>query len=146
MPDEGDRHLAATAAALLDQGQDLGKLSRALLVLSFGALLVPLALPVARGALGCLALSALAGLAGTYLGARVAFDAALFRGLAAGQGTLASLDDALAGLGLLPPGKAGRKLAPRVAGARRLLLRQVALLALQAGTLATAAALAAFGH
>lgn len=132
-PGEEDRSLFAVTAALLDAGRGLDALSRALTVLAFAGLVAAAVARVPVAAFGALALAALAGLAAAYAGARVAFDAALFRDLAAGGNEgLAPLDAALVRLGLVPAGRAGRPPGDRAAGATRLLRRQVLLLAVQA--------------
>jgi hypothetical protein len=130
------RELLAGAAALLDQGRGLDRLSRLLTATALAAL-------VAVGLLGVqqplpaamLGLSVLAGVAQLYFALRVGFDAALFRDLAdaavAGTLELAKLDAALTTMGLLPPDKAGRPLEQRVAGACRLFYRQAGSLLLQ---------------
>ncbi len=136
--DPAARQLLAAAAGLLDMGRAMDALSRPLTVLAFAGLLAPLAVPVPLAGLVALLLAGLGGLGGTYAGARVAFDAALFRGLATETGDLALLDGALMQLGLLPARKAGRPMAERLAGAQRLLRRQALLLAVQAAALLTA--------
>lgn len=133
----------AAAAALLDTGRFADGLLRPLTVVALVGLLAPLAMPVPWASLVALLLAALAGLGGSYAGARVAFDAALFRRLAAAACGPALLDGALVQLGLLPAHKAGRPLAQRIAGAQRLLRWQAMLLAVQAGALAVAGVLAA---
>ena len=133
-----EAELLATVVALLDAGRGIERLSRALTVLAFAGLLVPVWVRVPPGSLVLLLGSAAAGLGGAYVGARVGLDAALFRRLAAvGRGP-ALLDDALVQLGMLPVRKAGRPSEQRVAGARRLLRMQVLLLGVQAGALAAA--------
>jgi len=67
----------------------------------------------------------------TYLALRVAFDAALFHLLAENAIDVTALDATMTTLGLLPAAKAGRPLGPRVTGARRLLVAQVAAAAVQ---------------
>jgi len=128
------RQLMATTAALLDQGRRVDRLSRPLTAAALiGLLLWPaFAARPSAATVAVLALVALCGLAQTFLAVRVGFDAALFRDLAheAGSPGLRDLDASLQQLGLMPAAKAGRPLAARAAGARRLLDRQcIALLA-----------------
>jgi hypothetical protein len=87
----------------------------------------PLALPAFLGTI------VLLGLGELYLAIRVGFDAALFGRLAeaADLFDLARLDRTLSQLRLIPPAKAGRPMAARIAGARRLLIWQGVLLAAQ---------------
>ena len=139
MPGGAERQFLLTTAALLDRGRGIDALSRPLVVLAFAGLLAGSVAPVPGVSLCALALSAFAGLTAAYVGARVAFDAALFRGLADG-GSLALLDEALSALRLLPAGKAGRPLGERAAGAIRLLRRQAVLFAVQAAALLAAGA------
>lgn len=130
-----ERFLLATAADLLAAGRAIDRLSRALTVLAFAMLLAPSLLPMKLAGFWLVAVASVLGLVQMYFGARVAFDSALFRRLADGAADLDVLDGALAQLGLLPPGKAGRPLPERLAGARGLLLRQAGLLVLQAAVL-----------
>jgi hypothetical protein len=116
--------LAAVTAALLERGRTINGFSIALIIGAILAIALRILEPIA------LALSILAGLAQVYLALRVAFDAALFR-LLAGQPDLDALDAALTELRLLPAAKAGRPLGPRIAGARRLFVAQIAAAALQ---------------
>lgn len=131
-----DRDLAATGALLLAEARRIDRLSRPVTILAVAALLLaplltPL-LPVApsRGVVALLALVVLLGLGQAFTALRVAFDARLFAALGEGRApaTLAALDGALTGLGLLPDAKAGRPLVVRLAGAARLMRRQAALL------------------
>jgi len=114
---------AQVIAALLRQGRLLDRLSGTLLltgvVFGLGQLLLKRADPLLAAV--CLAL-VLAGLVQKYLALRVAFDAELFARLE--SLSLAELDAALLGLGLLAPERAGRPLAERSCGALRLLRRQ----------------------
>lgn len=137
MTDPAGRQLLLAAAGLLDMGRSLERLSCPLVVLAFGGLLAPLVIPVPLASWFALLASVLAGSHGAYMGARVAFDASLFRALAA-DGDTAALDGALLQLGLMPAAKAGRPLAERVHGAKRLLLRQALSFAVQAGALLAA--------
>lgn len=72
------------------------------------------------------------------LALRLHFDAGLFTDLAEGRTRLASLDAALAALGLRRPAGVPRALPLRVAGARRLAMQHLAVALLQAAALATA--------
>ena len=132
------RQLLATAAGLLDTGRSIDRLSRPLTVLAFAGLLAPLVVRVPLFGWAAALLAGLAGMAQAYAAARVGLDAALFRGLATGAGTLDGLDGALLQLGVLPPQKAGRPLAERLAGAQRLLRLQALALAVQAVALLAA--------
>jgi hypothetical protein len=132
---QGDRDLAAIAAALLDQGRRVDGLSRLVTVAAVFVMLL-LAAMLGREAsllLGALGVVVLIGLGECYLAMRVGFDAALFHRLAAPADAfdLGRLDEALLRLGLIPPGKTGRTIAERVAGARRLLYWQGLLLGTQ---------------
>lgn len=142
MTDPATRQLMLTGAGFLDLGRNIDGLSRPMTLLAFAGLLTPLVVPVPLASWLALLASGMAGLCAAYAGARVAFDAALFRGLAEGTGDLAPLDDALLQLGLMPASKAGRPSHERLAGAQRLLRRQALLLAAQAGALIIAGALA----
>ena len=123
------REALALTAALLRQGERLDRLSRALTVVALIGTMVAgtmVAGMVIRAsfvwyAMPMLALAALVGLVELWLAIRTGIDAALFARLAAGESRLDTLDAALAGLGLMPPAKAGRPLEARIAGARRLL-------------------------
>lgn len=127
-----DRDLAAAGALLLAEARRIDRLSRPVTILAVAALLLAPLLPAApsRGAVALLALVALLGLGQALTALRVAFDARLFAALGDGRApaTLAALDGALTGLGLLPKAKAGRPLPLRLAGAMRLMRRQAALL------------------
>lgn len=70
-----------------------------------------------------------------WLASRVALDAELFDALAARHSDLAGFDRAMLGLGLMPPGKAGRPLDARIRGAFRLLKLQALTLGLQVAVL-----------
>jgi hypothetical protein len=129
-----DRARCAVTAALLEQGRGIDRLSWLLTAAALLGLLLGRGWPM----LPVLA----AGLAEGFLAARVGFDAALFREL--GRGTLpgpAAMDGALLELGLIPAAKAGRPLAPRMAGARRLLRWQALAAAAQLALLLGAVAL-----
>jgi hypothetical protein len=140
--------LLAAAAALLDQGRRIDKLSRLLTVTALAALVAIAVLGAPRlMVVALLGLSVLAGAVELYLAVRVGFDAALFRRLAeaadAGTVELADLDAALTSMGLLSAGKAGRPLAARVAGACSLLYQQAGSLVLQIALFLLGAVIAA---
>jgi hypothetical protein len=123
--------MLAAAADLLDLGQLLDRLSLAVTAIAAGVLLVPAlaaSLPVAG-------LVVVAGIAELMLAARVRFDAAAFRRLAADASAdrlaMDAFDGALTTLGIMPAGKAGRDIAARFAGASRLLALQAAALLVQ---------------
>lgn len=94
---------------------------------------------------GCAVVALLLVLPERLLALRTRFDAGLFAELAARLDTspgdagthteqvLASLDDALAALGLRPPSVGTRGLAERVQGARRLAMQHIAVGLVQAG-------------
>lgn len=67
---------------------------------------------------------------GLHLGLRTGFDADLFAALAV-LPDMAGFDRAMTGLALMPPAKAGRPMAARVAGVKRLLAWQGAGVGLQ---------------
>jgi hypothetical protein len=129
------RTLLASAAALLDQGRSVDRLSRLLTAAALIGLLVcaaaigqsPLALATSA------ILVALAGFAELYFAIRVGFDAALFNRLAGAPEPVdfGDLDQALTELGLLPAAKRGRPANARIAGARRLMRFQILALAVQ---------------
>jgi hypothetical protein len=123
---------ALVMAALLRQGRLIHGLALVLL-LATGGLAAGLALDGRLAGLPAwlLAIAMLAGLAETWFAFRVGLDERLFAALGAGQLTLPTLDSGLAGLGLVPPGKAGRPLEARLQGAKALLLRQTGLAGLQ---------------
>ncbi|RYJ02910.1 MAG: hypothetical protein EON47_05990, partial [Acetobacteraceae bacterium] len=129
-----DRDLAATGALLLAEARRIDRLSRPVTILAMAVLLLAPLLPTApsRGGVAVLALVVVLGLGQAFTALRVAFDARLFAALGDGRApaTLAALDVALTGLGLLPDAKAGRPLPLplRLAGAARLMRRQAALL------------------
>lgn len=125
--------MAALVANLLDQGRVIHLLAVALCA---GGTVALLLLP-GWGAGLVSAAVLLLGLGETWMALRVGFDAGCFRSIAEGADglDLEGFDLALGQLGLLPPGKAGRPLARRVAGAKRLLVLQGALLSAQLGLL-----------
>ncbi|MFO1147425.1 MAG: hypothetical protein U1E62_03530 [Alsobacter sp.] len=129
--DDLDPARLAVAAALLAQGRHVDALSR---ILTAGGLLgTPvLATILSPAALVPVLLFVALGLTQAWLALRVGFDAALFEAVSRpGWESCSALDAALMEQGLLPPAKAGRPLAPRIAGARRLLIWQAVLLVLQ---------------
>ena len=145
--DDATRRLAATTAALLDQGRIVDGLSRPL---TAAALIGLMLAPVLAGrspapTMFLLGLVALCGIVEAWFAMRVRFDAALLHRLAeaADPPDLAALDTALLRLGLLPPAKGGRPLAERAQGARRLLFRQAAALIAQVALILAAGVLAA---
>jgi hypothetical protein len=108
----------------MDQGANLDRTSR----LVAAATILALALQGAFGPAGwigpvALGAALLMAIVQGLFALRTAFDAALFRRLSA-EPDLAALDAAMLGLHLMPPKKAGRPLADRIAGARRLLAFQ----------------------
>jgi hypothetical protein len=140
----GANAMLGAAAALLQQGRTIDRLSRQLTAVALLLLIAASAFGVASPALASmLGLAALAGLAETYVAIRVGFDAALFDRLGK-QATadLAALDAALAALGLQPAGKSGRPLEDRIAGAQRLFYKQGAALVIQVALLLCGAAAA----
>ena len=122
-----ERALCAVMAALLARGRLIHGLS---LPFTLGALvaivLLDRSLDIPRLGVMVLAISALAGLCETVFAARVAFDADMFQGLGAGELDLPTMDRALGRLRLAPAAKLGRSLDARLAGARRLLLLELA--------------------
>ena len=130
-----ERSLMATTAALLAQGRLLDGLSRPLTLFALGSLLVAplLAMPLSWSLLMLLVAIGGVGLVQAYFAFRVAFDAALFQALSAGDALngLPGLDGALAALRLMPERKAGRLAEARARGAMRLLLFQASLIVLQ---------------
>src|SRR5260221_11578005 len=127
------RELLACAAAMLDQGRVVDRLSRPITAAAFIAILIgPAMTAVAWTAIAAALAVAIAGLAEAYFATRVGFDAALFHHLASvPEPDFAPLDAALGHLRLLSPSKAGRSAAARVAGACRLLRFQLLALAVQ---------------
>lgn len=140
------RHLLASTAALLGQGTLIDGTAR---LLTVGALFGLLAHAVADDADPMLVTFALivavaAGVAQTWFALRVGLDAALFRQIAATPEELPQIDAALVGTGLMPPAKAGRPIAARVRGAKRLLALQAAALLAQLAAVVVAALYIAF--
>lgn len=137
---------ADIAAGLLAQGRSIDALSRLCSAMAFAGLVLGAAANVSIVLITGLALSLVAGLAEAHLALRVGFDARLFRRLANGNGggsiDLDAFDRAMIQSGLLPMAKAGRPLAERIMGAKRLLLRQALAAAAQIAIGAGAAVLA----
>lgn len=129
---ETARELSFVAAALLDQGRSVDRLSCGLSAATIAviAILPALSPSVLWTQIGFCVAAVVAGLAQTYFAIRVGFDAALFHRLA-DTGDFAAADAALVRLGLLPAAMSGRPAEARVAGARRLFLLQVLALAVQ---------------
>ena len=137
------RDLLVCAAALLDQGGRVDRLSRPLTAAALIGILVSPAIvrDAPWGLVGFAILVALAGLAETYVAIRVGFDAALFHRLAGAPeaADFTGTDAALTRLGLLPATKLGRPVEARVAGAQRLFGWQIlALMAQVLSVLASA--------
>ncbi len=133
--DSAKRQMIVVAAALLAQGSLIDRLSRCLTVASLVGT-VGVALLVGRSGIAIILLLgavALTGLVELWFSVRVAIDARLFQSLSAEDDgpDWTALDAALTGLGLMPPGKAGRPPELRIAGALRLLRYQAAALAVQ---------------
>ena len=146
---EPARELLGCAAALLDQGRAVDRLSRMVTTAALGGLVFypvvamrPLWTP-----LGFTGLVALAGLVEMYFALRVAFDQALFNRIAGAREApdFAVMDEALMRLGLMPASKAGRPVAARVAGASRLLQLQILAFAVQVLFAFAGACIAALG-
>src|SRR6058998_3658873 len=126
---EPARTLLVCAAALLDQGRTIDRLSRPLTAAALIGMLVYPAMttPVPWMLAGVAMFVALFGLTEAYFAIRVGYDAALFDQLASAPEApdLAGIDAALTRLGLLPGMKHGRSAEARVVGARRLLGFQI---------------------
>ena len=125
-----------SVASLLRRGHALDQLSTGLTLLAALLGLGPWLVGV--NAPWLVALSAVLlvlGVLEKYWAFRVAFDADLFQRVAEGTQSLAertqALDQALAALGLQPPGRAGRPWTERRQGALALLRRQVWLVGVQ---------------
>jgi hypothetical protein len=130
-----ERAMLGIAAELLAQGRALHLVSALVTAAALGLAAIGPASPVAQAAL---VISLLAGAAETGLAVRTGFDAGLFGRLAAGL-DLADLDAGMRALGLMPARKTGRPVAARIAGAKRLLVWQAAVVLLQAACLAALA-------
>jgi hypothetical protein len=138
---EVERQQLFIAATYLDQGRRVDVISRVVTIAAMVGL-VPLAQYATAPSTILVAGAALAGLGETFLAARVAADAALFRRQAEAETPdWGAFDEALRDLGLMPAAKVGRPTAARFAGARRLLTQQASCLAAQFVLLAAAAAL-----
>ena len=124
------QELFVVAGRLLDESGPVDSISRPL---TFAALFTLFALPAAalklsEETVSALAILAILGVVEFYFAQRVAFDAKLFRDVAARRiPDCTSLDKALLRLRLIPPTKVGRPLEFRIAGARRLLNGQTAM-------------------
>ena len=134
------RTVLACAAALLDQGRTVDRLSQLLTAAALIGLLLYAAviqLPE-RELIACLIATALAGCVEVYLAIRVAFDSALFHQLATGSESpdFSDLDRSLTELGLLPATKHGRPTRLRIDGAMRLMRLQVLAVVAQVVALA----------
>jgi hypothetical protein len=138
------RDVAAAAAAVLDQGAIIDRLSRPITIAALIGLMVGLGIELGALLIAGLMLVTLAGLAETYLALRTGFDAALFRGVATGNEDpdLGRLDAALIELGVLAESKADGTIEQRASGARRLLVLQGSALVLQVAVVLLATALA----
>ena len=147
--DRGARATVVAAAALLEQGRRVDALSRPLTVAALIALvLLPrLAVKTSAALLAVTSLVALCGIVEIYLAMRVDFDRALFRQLASDEDAADPelLDTALLALGLLPRAKAGRSLAARIDGTRRLFRHQILTAAGQLALMLVAFALTVSG-
>ena len=132
---EPTRDLLLCAAALLDQGRTVDRLSRLLTAAALIAILIGPAVATQPPwmLIGSAVLVTLAGLAETYFAIRVGFDAALFNQVANASEApdFAGTDAALTQLGLLPITKHRRPAGARIAGARRLFRFQILLLVVQ---------------
>jgi hypothetical protein len=118
-----ERDVLAGTAALLDQGERIDRISRAVTVTALATLAAFGVFDVNKPAAAVLlASSVLTGVAASYLAIRVGFDAALFRRMADApdRPDFSKLDGALTALGLLAAAKAGRPLESRANGACRL--------------------------
>jgi hypothetical protein len=143
---EHTRELLGCTAALLDQGRIVDRLSRPLTASALVAILISPALSTKPPLMvvGFAMLVAVAGLAETYLAIRVSFDGALLHQVAnAPDGPdFARTDASLMRLGLIPPTKSGRPAMARVAGAKRLLVFQIAALVVQVTSVFVGASIA----
>jgi hypothetical protein len=138
------------AAALLDRGRTVDRLSRPL---TTAALVVLLIYAWTMGQhswalIALLVLMAIAGVVEAYFAIRVDFDAALLHRQARAPELpdFAATDTALTRLGLLPPSKCGRPAEDRVAGATRLFRLQILALVVQVLCLLAGASVGIRGH
>jgi hypothetical protein len=129
------RSLLWCAAAFLEQGRIVDRLSRALTASAIVSTLIASAIAAhpPRVLVGVASIAAVAGFAEMYFAGRVGFDAAVFRRIADAEGPVdfAATDAALEAIGLTAPAKRGRPVEARIAGARRLFRFQVLALAAQ---------------
>jgi hypothetical protein len=131
---EPTRDLCFCAAALLDQGRTINRLSRPLTVAALvGILIYPSITGRPWMLAGFAMLVALSGLAEAYYAIRIGFDAALFHQLASAPESpdFAGTDAALSRLGLLPATAIGRPAETRMCGAKRLFGLQILALVTQ---------------
>ena len=132
---EPTRELLLCAAAFLDQGRTVDRLSRLLTAAALTAILIGPAIATRPPwiLIGSAVLVTLAGLAETYFAIRVGFDAALFNQVANASeaSDFAGTDAALIQLGLLPATKHSRPAGARIAGARWLFRLQILCLVAQ---------------
>lgn len=130
------RDVLLCAAALLDQGRTLDRLSRPLTAAALIAVLIAPAMTQQRPGilLASAIVVAIAGLVETYFAIRVGFDAALFRRLATASeaADFSIVDGALTRLGLLRAARVDRPADARIGGAMRLFRLQALALAAQA--------------
>jgi hypothetical protein len=143
---EPTRDFLVCAAALLDQGRAIDRLSRPL---TAAALIGILVYPIINGlaspvVIGFAALIAFAGLVEAYFAARVGFDAALFHRLAGAPEApdFGRIDAALTRLGLLAAATPGRPVDARVDGAKWLFKVQILALMAQLLSVLTGASVA----
>jgi hypothetical protein len=132
---EPSRELLLCAAAFLDQGRAVDRLSRLLTAAALVAILIGPAIAIRPPwiLIESAVLVTLAGLTEMYFAIRVGFDAALFNQVANAPAVpdFAGFDAALTQLGLLPTKTHRRPAGVRIAGARRLFGLQILFLAAQ---------------
>ncbi len=126
--------MLGAAADLLDQGQIVNRLSLALTAIAVAVLLLPI-FPASLATVPTATIVALIGLPELLLAARVGFNAQLFRRLsrdaAEGRLDVEACDGALQALRITLVRKTTRPVTKRMAGAKRLLVWQTAILLLQ---------------
>lgn len=126
--------MLGAAADLLDQGQLVNRLSLAVTAIAIGVLLLPV-FPTSIAFVPTAAAVTVFGLIQLFLALRVALDAQLFRRLsedaARDRLDIGACDAALQALRLMPAGKAGRPVAKRMTGAKRLFMFQILALMVQ---------------
>jgi hypothetical protein len=126
--------MLGAAADLLDQGQSVNRLSIAVTAIAVAVLLLPI-FPASLATVPTATVVALVGLIELFVAMRVNFDAQLFRRLARdateGHLDIDTSDSALQSIRVLPVRKAGRPVAKRIAGAKRLLIWQSFVLLVQ---------------